>query len=544
MLPVTDSVDGPATEFPLAQGHLPESTPSSPEDLGESSPQIETGLEALHLKAVPGGYRELLVIAIPMVISSGMQSLMHVFDRIFLTWYSQDAVAASLPAGMLYWTCFAFPFGIISYTNAMVAQYDGAKRPAQASKCVWQAIYLAIGCGLIITLPALCSEWLFRMIGHEPRIQKLETVYFSWICIGAVPALLSGALSCFFSGRGQTRLVLAVNAISTILDIFLDYAMIFGMGPIPELGMAGAAISTNLGSVFAVICYVFLLMRPDATVTYSFWKNWRFDSILMKDVCKFGGASGLQMFLDVAGFAVFMMIIGMMKGGGLAATNIAFNLNTLAFIPVIGVGIAVSTLVGQRIGEKRPEIAEKSARKGFVVAGGFMLVCGLGYVLAPEILLAPYEYGANSRAEQKSADKTNDDIPIDDVLNATLGADELPKGVTFAEVKAAVIMLLRFVAIYSFFDAMAIVFGSAIRAAGDTVFSMKITCACAWGLLVLPTWLTWRYLGGTNDNALLFWSWVWCSVYVVALGLIFFARFQGGRWKSMTIVEPPLEEAT
>jgi multidrug resistance protein, MATE family len=248
----------------------------------------------------------------------------------------------------------------------------------------------------------------------------------------------------------------------------------------------------------------------------------------MLDLFKFGGPSGLQMFLDVAGFTAFMMIIGWIGQRELAATNIAFNLNTLAFIPVIGVGIAVSTLVGQRIGEGRPDIAEKSVRKGFVVAGGIMFAFGMLYVLAPQILLAPYEYGADSHAGESNA--------VAEVASA-LAVENAAEQENFAEVRTVVIILLRFVAIYSFFDAMAIIFGSAIRAAGDTVFSMVVTFVCAWGLLVLPTYLTWTY-ARENREALLFWSWIWCSVYVSALGFIYYARFRGGRWKTMSVIEP------
>ena len=279
--------------------------------------------------------------------------MMHVIDRIFLTWYSVEAVAAALPAGILFWSFLSLPSGIVSYTNAMVAQYDGAKQPHRAASCVWQSVYVALISGGCLINAAFISGWLFRFVGHEPGVEHLEVEYFWWLCIGAIPALLSAALSTFFSGRGRTRLVLAVNAASMLVNAVLDYAMIFGWGPFPEWGMAGAAIATDLANVFAALCFCGLLMFRDARVTYSFWKNWRLDRSLMRDLFKFGGPSGLQMFLDVAGFTVFMMIIGHIGQRELAATNIAFNLNTLAFIPVIGVGIAVSTLVGQRIGEGR-----------------------------------------------------------------------------------------------------------------------------------------------------------------------------------------------
>lgn len=481
----------------------------------------------LHVKGVPGGYRELLAIAVPMILSSGTQSMMHVIDRVFLTWHSESAVAAALPAGILFWCCLSLPFGVVSYANAFVAQYDGAKQRDRAASCVWQAAYFALACGIVLILPAFWSVSLFGAIDHLPAVQKLEVEYFSWICAGAAPALVSAALSSFFSGRGQTRLVLAVNAASMLINVVLDYAMIFGWGPIPAMGMAGAAIATNLSNLMAAACFVALLTRHEARVTYGFWKQWRFNRLLMKDLFKFGGPSGLQLFLDVAGFAAFMMMIGKIGQRELAATNIAFNLNTLAFIPVIGLGIAVSTLVGHRIGEGRPDIAEKSVRKGFVLAGGIMLVFGALYVFAPQVLLAPFEYGANRRTAGETLPEVD-----------TLAETPLERAEDFAKVREVVIVLLRFVAIYSFFDAMAIIFGSAIRAAGDTVFSMVVTFACAWGLLVLPTYLTWKILGKADEGVLLFWSWIWCSVYVISLGFIYYARFRQGRWKQMSVIEP------
>lgn len=436
-----------------------------------------------------------------MVLSASTQSLMHVVDRVFLTWYSKESVAAALPAGILFWSCLSLPFGVVSYLNAFVAQYDGAKRPDRVSASVWQGIYFSIACGLLLMIPAFWSNEIFRRVGHAPDVWPQEASYFRWLCLGGLSAMLPAALACFFSGRGQTLVVLMVNASSVLVNAGLDAAMIWGKGPFPEMGIAGAAIATNLANVYATLCYIGLLYWHSIRGPYEFSKHARFEPVLMRDLLRFGGPSGIQMFLDVAGFTAFIMIIGWIGPNELAATNIAFNLNTLAFTPVIGVGIAVSTLVGQRIGEGRPQLAAASTWKGFVFGGGIMLACGFVYVFFPQVLLIPYELYAEDK--------------------------------DFAGTKEVVILLLRFVALYSFFDAMAIIFGSAVRAAGDTVFSMIATCACAWGLLVIPTYLTWSFYQRS-----LFWSWVWCSVYVIVLGFVFLTRFLSGRWMSMSILEP------
>ena len=446
-----------------------------------------------------GGFAELLVVALPMVLSSSTQSLMHVVDRVFLTWDAKESVAAALPAGILFWSCLSLPMGVVSYLNAFVAQYEGANRPDRVSASVWQGIYFSLACGVLLMIPALWADDLFRFVGHTPDVWPLEATYFRWLCLGGASAILPAALACFFSGRGQTLIVLMVNASSVLVNAGLDWAMIFGKGPFPKMGIAGAAIATNLANVYACVCYTGLLYWYSVRGPYRFWEHRQFDRVLMKDLFRFGGPSGLQMFLDVAGFTAFIMIIGWIGPGELAASNIAFNLNTLAFTPVIGVGIAVATLVGQRIGEGRPELAASSTWKGFFLGGGIMLACGFVYVFFPQVLLIPYAMYADDK--------------------------------DFQATREIVVVLLRFVALYSFFDAMAIIFGSAVRAAGDTVFSMMVTCACAWGILVIPSYLTWKLY---KPDLLACWG--WCSLYVIVLGFAFLGRFLSGRWKTMSII--------
>lgn len=354
--------------------------------------------------------------------------------------------------------------------------------------------------GLLLMGFAPLSQSIFGLIGHPPRIAELESVYFYWLSLGAIPALLAATLSSFFSGRGQTGVVLAVNVASVAVNVLLDYALIFGHWGLPAWGISGAAIATNLANCLACVVYAGLMLRPSVERQYHVIRNLGLDSGLLARLLKFGLPSGLQLFIDVAGFTVFMLFIGMIGEAELAATNIAFSLNTLAFIPVLGIGIAVSTLVGQRIGEGRPDLAEASTWRAFSLGGAYMLMFGAVYLLLPDLLLWPYAASANHES--------------------------------FDAIRDSVIVLLRFVTLYSFFDAMAIIFGSAIRSAGDTRFSMLATGGTVWFLMVLPTWLVWTFY---RPDLIL--SWSFCSAYIIALGLILLARFRQGRWKSMKIIE-------
>ncbi|OYW15731.1 MAG: MATE family efflux transporter, partial [Planctomycetales bacterium 12-60-4] len=269
-----------------------------------------------------------MAIAVPLMLSAATQSLMHVIDRVFLTWHSRDELAAALPAGILYWSCLSLPFGIASYINTFVAQYDGAGKPDRVAAAVWQGVYFAIGVGSLLMLAAPFAEVIFAAIGHGEEVARMEAIYFRWLCLGGIPAVLHAALSAFYSGRGETNVVLVVNIVCVSINALLDYAFIFGWGPIPEWGIAGAAMTDTLAEVLAVLIFGTLLLLPGTCKVYPFRTQWRFDRQLQFDLFKFGGPSGLQMFIDVAGFAAFMMIIGWIGERELAATNIAFNLNT------------------------------------------------------------------------------------------------------------------------------------------------------------------------------------------------------------------------
>lgn len=463
------------------------------------SEPVETAAHSEASRHPAGSLAELLAVALPLIASSGSQCLMNVTDRMFLTWYSQDSLAAVLPAGMLHWSLISLAFGLCQYANTFVAQYEGAKQRDRVAASVWQAAYIAIIAGLVLSSGGFISQPMFDWIGHDPDVAAQETEYFRVLAFGSVAPILATAMSTFFSGRGRTAVVMWVNLLGAMTNVVFDYLMIFGVGPFPELGIRGAAIATVLGSTATVVAYAVLIFGPQARASYGTWANRGWDADLIRRFLKYGLPAGLHMFVDVAGFAIFMLLIGKLGKTELAATNLAFNLNSLAFIPMLGLGIAISTLVGHRIGEKRPELAIKTTWNAFALSSLYMLFFAAIYVLIPDLIVKPYLSHAK-----------------EDVSG----------------LQEQIALLLRFVALYSFFDAMAIVFGSAVRGAGDTRFALLFSFASCWLLMVGPTWWLWHFKGGS-----LLGSWWACSVYVLVLGLGFLARFQAGHWKTMSVIE-------
>ena len=164
-------------------------------------------------KNLPGSFRELFVVSVPLIISAGSHSLMSVADRVMLAGYSPssptgatslDIIAAVTPASMLHWTAVCVPLGTILYANTFISQFDGAGKTRELTASLWQAVWLAIVSGLLITLFIPYSHSLFTFANHTESVVAQETAYFDTLCMGSVLLLVSNAFSCFFSGRQKT----------------------------------------------------------------------------------------------------------------------------------------------------------------------------------------------------------------------------------------------------------------------------------------------------------------------------------------------------
>ena len=450
-------------------------------------------------KYAPGSLAELLSVAIPLIISSGSVSLMHSIDRMFLSWYSQEALAASMPAGLFNWMMMSFAYGTVLYVNTFVAQYHGAGRKDRVAASLWQGVFLAVAFGLILSAIAPWASMVFTTFGHEPEVQRLETKLFCYYSYGSALILTNAALTSFFSGRGATTIVMWANIFALIVNAALDVMLIFGVkGYIPAMGVTGAALATIAGYIASCSLMVILLNRFKQTSDYPFRKTFHFDRELTGRMLKHGFPTGVQLFVDIAGIMSFLLVVGGMGTIELAASNLAFSLNSLTFIPLMGLGITVSTLVGQRVGEKRVDLAERTAWMTFSLALIYMVGWILAYLFIPNILMAPY------------------------LLHMTENVDQI---------RAMTTILLHYVCIYTLFDGCATVFGGAVRGAGDTRFPMVLTIVSSVGLLLIPMLILGHY-GTTLDIA-----WGIISAYVIVLGLGLFVRFLTGQWKSMTVME-------
>ena len=440
------------------------------------------------------------MVAIPLILSTATWSIQHFVDRMFLTWYSPETIAAAMPAGMLNFTIISIFMGTAGYVSTFVAQYYGAGRYHRIGPALWQGVYISLFGGIVLLGVIPLAEPAFRLIGHSPEIQKYEVIYFQVLCLGGGAYIGSYALSGFFSGRGKTWPVMWVNAATTAVNLVLDYALIFGKWGFPELGIIGAAIATVVAGVFSLLVFFGLLFTTANDSRYHTRKGWRLEKELLVRLLRFGFPSGVQFFLEISAFTAFVLVVGRLGTASLAATNIAFNINTLAFMPMIGCGIAISVLVGQYLGAENSDVAQAAVYSGFHLTFVYMASIAAAYVLLPDLFVAPFAHQADPER--------------------------------FAEIYGYSVVLLRFVAVYCLFDTMNIIFCSAIKGAGDTQYVMIMTTILSVFVLFIPVYLTVEVL----KSGLMI-AWVFATAYVISLGVTFYLRFLGGKWRTMRVIE-------
>lgn len=471
------------------------------------SPLLARSAAHLRLRfSRPGGYAEVLGLAAPLILSTGTMTVQQFANRVFLTWYSPDALAACLPAGVAAFTLQCFFIGTCSYANTFVAQYHGSDQPHRIAASVWQAVYLGLLGSLAILPLGLLARPLFDLAGHAPEVRELETVYFRLLILGSGFAIIPTALSCFFTGRGCTRTVMWVNISVTLLNVVFDYLLIFGYWGLPRLGIIGAGWATVIASALGmVLFFILFIFGPDGRA-YGVWQSRGFDRELFARLLRFGAPSGLHFMLDLLAWSLFIMLVGRLGVVALGATNLAFQINNVVFMPMTGFAIATATLVGQRLGQDDPRLAARTTWSAFEMTFAYMTTLALLYVLIPNVFLAPF--GAKADPGQ------------------------------FAAVQQAAVIMLRFVALYSLFDGANLIFSAALKGAGDTLFVMVISSSLGMSLMVVPTWLI------CHDGKGSVWSaWLALTLFVCVLAVCFIWRFLQGKWRTMRVVEVPAPPA-
>ena len=447
-------------------------------------------------------YRQVLRVSLPLVISMSSTMIMEFTDRVFLANYSLDAIAAALPAGIAAFLFISIFLGTAQYLNVFVAQYVGSGQSQRVGAALWQGNYFALFSAAAMVGLSFLAEPLFALAGHPAEVQVLEAVYFRVLCLGSGITILGTALSCFFSGRGQTRLVMVITLIGTLFNIPLDYALINGIWIFPEWGIFGAGIATVMSWLLVALIFAFLVFTKKNDRAFNVLSHRAFEANLFGRLMRYGIPSAIQFSLDILAFTFFIFMVGRIGKLELAATNVVFSINSLAFMPLMGFSLGTSTLVGQALGRNQVPEAIAATRATIHIVLVYIFLLFVLFLVFPGPLLELFR-------------------PQDSVSQ------------NFSAIIDIGTVLLRFVSAYIFFDALYMVCIGVLKGAGDTRFIMLSIGILSVVVMILPL-----VIGVQIFGAGLNFAWCCCTGFVFSLFVTSYWRYRQGHWKDVRVIEP------
>ena len=451
--------------------------------------------------AAAGGVAELLTIALPMVVSHACDTVMTFTDRLFLARLGPQPMNAAMAGGLTCFMMMTFFMGLTGYTTALVAQYLGAGRKDRCATATTQAVLVCLAAYPVILLARPLVFAAFDASGIKAGQLAMQKTYFGIVVYATVAGLLRTTLSSFFSGIGRTRIVMVAAIAAMIVNIAMNYVLIFGKLGLPAMGIRGAAYGTIIGGVFGLAVLAGAYFSGPNRRRYGIAGSLRFDRQAMGKLLRYGYPGGIEMFLNVLAFSA--MVVAFHAHGPVTATavTILFNWDMVSFVPLIGIQIGVMSLVGRYMGAGDPETAHRATISGLKcgwVYSAFILVL---FAVFPGQLVAMFQPG---QAE----------------------------GVYDQAVPMAVYMI-RLASVYVMVEAVVVVFSGALRGAGDTLWAMCISLGIHW--LILPIPILMMHVLGTSPQS----AWTALVFAFLLFSSLFYLRYRTGRWREIRVVQPP-----
>lgn len=443
-------------------------------------------------------FKVLLRIALPMVVSQASETVMMFVDRLFLSQLGKVHIAAAMSGGLSSFVFLSLFLGTVGYVNALSAQFYGADDESGCIRSVTQGFRLSLFFYPLALLLIPAVKRFFILAGHSPEQIGLEFTYFRLLMAGGLFGLFRTVLAGFFLGIGKTRTVMLANLTGMVINIPANYVLIFGKAGFPALGMTGAALGTLAGSLVTTGLLLAAFLRHRIYREHHSRELWQWDRIITGKLLRYGLPAGVEQFLNIFAFNLFVQMMHSYSADVAAAVTITFSYDMVAFIPMLGLGFATTSLAGQQMGAGRPDGAEQVARLSLKV--------GLAYSFSMAML---FVFGAGTLVRAFSGGLTAEDGEVIDLAKT----------------------LLRLASLYTMADVLQLVMAGTLRGAGDTKYIMYISVALHW-TMALVTFLMIKVFVASPVSV-----WLVFIGLVVAMGAAMTLRFKFGPWRSLRIIE-------
>jgi len=445
---------------------------------------------------------ELLRLALPMVVSQGTFAVMIFTDRYFMSQIDPAHMAAALGGGVASFCSFCFFIGLFSYANALVAQYLGAGEAEKCPKVVTQGIIMTVMSAPFLTLITFLVAGIFEGMGHEPAQVDLERTYYLILMSGVLITLAKVCVSSYFAGIGRTHVVMICDVFGLIINVPLCYVMVFGKLGFPALGIVGAGVSTVVSAVLAFVLFVAFYFAKEHRDRFAVLRSFSLDVKILRRYWRLGFPSGLELFLNVAAFNLFLLMFqsyGVAEG---AAAAIVFNWDILSFIPMIGLSVGIISLIGRFVGARDMERVNQVMTAAFAIA--------LAYAAALAVLYSTFRY------------------PLVEVF--------APPSGDFAAIRELSAFMMIGLSSYVMASAVIIVSGGILRGAGDTRWLMVASVSLHWAMLVAQFFIIRVFKLGPRV------SWIAFVVLILAIALVYALRLKSARWRDPEVLERVMAE--
>jgi putative MATE family efflux protein len=436
--------------------------------------------------------KAIFLLAVPMILELIMESTFAVVDIFFVGKLGPSAVATVGLTETYLFLLYSIGMGLSMAVTAIVARRIGEKEKEKAGISAVQSIFLAILVSLPFAVAGIFySKELLALMGADEWVLKYGYSYMQWMLGGNAVIMLLFIINAIFRGAGDAAIAMRVLWIANGINMVLDPLLIFGWGPFPELGIEGAAIATNIGRGIGVLTQFYFLFKGVKHIRVfqeQIQLHWKTISAIIKT--SLGGIG--QMIVAMTSWIFIMRILAEFGSEIIAGTTIAMRIMMFTMMPAWGMSNAVATLVGQNLGAKKPDRAEKSVWITGVWNMVFLIGVAVVYFVASESLVG---------------------IFTDDSKVISVGA-----------------MWLRIVSYAYFIYGWWMVAVQAFNGAGDTITPTKINFVFFW-LIEIP--LSY-FMAKTLDMG---YSGVFWAIFIAetSVGLFTLWLFTRGKWKTVEV---------
>jgi len=436
--------------------------------------------------------RAILILSIPMVLEMLMESVFAVVDIFFVSKLGPDAVATVGVTESMLTLIYAVAIGLAMGTTAMVARRIGEKRPRDAAVTAVQAIVI----GFVISLPIavvglLLAPELLGAMGMDAATTRANHMYTTVMLGGNVVIMLIFIINAIFRGAGDAAIAMRVLWLANGINIVLDPCLIFGWGPFPELGIAGAAVATTIGRGIGVAYQLWSLSRASGRFRVTVNELKIVPAVMARLIRISLGGIG-QFIISTSSWVGLMRIMAVFGEISMAGYTIGIRIIIFTILPSWGMSAAAATLVGQNLGAGKPERAERAVWLTAVTNMVFLGLIAVVFILFADFFVRLF---------------TNDPGVI------AIGADCL-RVLSYGYVVYA----LGMVVVQSF------------NGAGDTVTPTIINFFCFW-LLEIPLAYVLALPAGWNERG------VFIAIVIAesAMSVVGAVVFRRGRWKTRQV---------